>query len=132
MNTFLIENRIHLNEFRTDPLRLKQILLNLLSNAAKFTSHGKITLTINTSESSKKQFIDFSITDTGIGLSEEQIDKLFQDFQQATTETTRKFGGTGLGLSISKKLACLMGGDINVVSAPGQGSTFTLRLPLSH
>ncbi|MBF0101455.1 MAG: response regulator [Desulfobacterales bacterium] len=108
-----------------DPLRLGQILLNLSNNAVKFTEKGEIVVSINVIQLEKKSaFIKFSVTDTGIGLNEEQRGKLFHSFQQADTSTTRKYGGTGLGLTISKKLAEMMGGEIGVESIPGQGSTF--------
>jgi two-component system, sensor histidine kinase and response regulator len=114
-----------------DPLRLKQILINFANNAVKFTAQG--TVTVATSLASDKTTcmdLRFEVRDTGIGLSQEQMGKLFQSFQQADSSTTRRFGGTGLGLAISKKLALLMGGDVGVDSSPGQGSTFwfTARL----
>ena len=108
-----------------DPLRLGQILLNLANNAIKFTEQGEIVVSIEPVNIEKKHaFLRFSIRDTGIGLTMEQKGKLFQSFQQADTSTTRKYGGTGLGLTISKKLCEMMGGEIGVVSEPGQGSTF--------
>jgi signal transduction histidine kinase/CheY-like chemotaxis protein len=109
-----------------DELRLKQVLVNLLSNAVKFTERGAITLSV-TADGDQ---VAFAVSDTGIGISPEQLSQLFQPFQQADLSTTRRFGGTGLGLSISHDLACLMGGDLVVASRCGLGSTFTLRLPL--
>ncbi|MDR3154828.1 MAG: response regulator [Deltaproteobacteria bacterium] len=108
-----------------DPLRLGQILNNLMSNAVKFTEKGRVTLSIEVLQESKGQSIlKFSIQDTGIGLTEEQIRKLFTAFNQADTSVTRRFGGTGLGLAISRRLAEMMGGRIWCEGAPGKGSTF--------
>ena len=108
-----------------DPLRIGQILLNLANNAVKFTDKGEIVVIIEKiSETSEYVELQFSIKDTGIGLTKEQCGKLFQSFQQADMSTTRKYGGTGLGLTISKQLTELMGGEINVKSADGEGSTF--------
>jgi two-component system sensor histidine kinase/response regulator len=114
-----------------DPLRLGQILVNYSNNAVKFTETGEIVIGIRVEEETDADtLMRFSVRDTGIGLTEEQIGKLFQSFQQADTSTSRKFGGTGLGLAISKKLANLMGGDVGVESDYGKGSTFwfTARL----
>ncbi|KPA13323.1 multi-sensor hybrid histidine kinase [Candidatus Magnetomorum sp. HK-1] len=109
-----------------DPLRLGQILLNLINNAIKFTEKGEIVVLISASEIQKKQVtIKFSIKDTGIGLTKSQQNKLFQSFQQADTSTTRKYGGTGLGLAICKKLSEMMGGYIEVTSEYGKGSIFS-------
>jgi polar amino acid transport system substrate-binding protein len=116
-----------------DPLRLGQILLNLAGNAVKFTLHGEIIVAAGLLEKSAHDaLIRFSVSDTGIGLTQEQKAKLFQSFTQADTSTTRKFGGTGLGLAICKRLAELMGGEIGVDSEPGKGSTFwfTARMGL--
>jgi PAS domain S-box-containing protein len=109
-----------------DSLRLRQILVNLLSNAIKFTEYGHVSLTIT----SLNDTIEFSVADSGIGMSEEQISRLFTAFEQADNSTTRKFGGSGLGLAISRHLAQIMGGDISVYSTLGLGSRFVLRLPL--
>jgi CheY-like chemotaxis protein len=112
---------------QTDPTRLRQILVNLLSNAIKFTERGSVRLTFRLTEArSDAPRMLFEITDTGIGLTEEQIAKLFRPFVQADSSTTRKFGGTGLGLTISKRLANMLGGDISVRSQPGIGSTFSV------
>lgn len=112
-----------------DPLRLRQILINLLTNAVKFTEQGKIKLTITLIDNIEEQLrIEFSITDTGIGMSEEVINKLFSSFTQADASTTRKHGGTGLGLSISQKLVKLMGGTITAKSETDKGSEFMFTL----
>jgi PAS domain S-box-containing protein len=119
------------NYFRGDPLRLGQILINFCNNAVKFTEKGEVVVKAKVLEESKdSQLILFSVSDTGIGLTQEQIGRLFQAFQQADVSTTRKYGGTGLGLAISKRLAELMGGTIEVTSELGKGSTFrfTARL----
>jgi signal transduction histidine kinase/DNA-binding response OmpR family regulator/HPt (histidine-containing phosphotransfer) domain-containing protein len=109
-----------------DPLRLGQILINLTNNALKFTEEGEIIISANLLEKKKDQIIlKFSIKDTGIGMTGEQIENLFQPFTQADTSTTRKFGGTGLGLTICHNLVTMMGGEVLVKSEPGQGSIFT-------
>ncbi len=116
-----------------DPFRLNQILINLLGNAIKFTDRGKITLrAIVVSENPAHVALRFEVQDTGIGLSELQQSKLFNNFEQAEASTTRKYGGTGLGLAISKKLVEFMGGEIGVISQPGEGSTFWFTVQLKH
>jgi signal transduction histidine kinase/CheY-like chemotaxis protein len=112
-----------------DNMRLRQILLNLLSNACKFTKDGAVRLRIARAEESGQHWVDFAVSDTGIGMTEEQLGRMFQEFSQADASTTRQFGGSGLGLVISRRLCRLMGGDITAISAPGKGSTFTVRLP---
>ena len=112
-----------------DNTRLRQILLNLLSNACKFTKGGIVRLRIARAEESGRHWVDFIVSDNGIGMSEEQIGRLFQEFSQADASTTRQYGGTGLGLAISRRLCRLMGGDITVTSTLGEGATFTVRLP---
>ncbi|MFC2102195.1 response regulator, partial [Bacteroidota bacterium] len=114
-----------------DPTRLRQIMINLLGNAVKFTETGRITISVKELEKSEKiARIEFSICDTGIGIQEEIIPKLFSSFSQADKSTTRTHGGTGLGLSISKKLVEMMGGSISAESAPGEGSCFNFILPM--
>ncbi len=112
-----------------DQMRLRQALLNLLSNANKFTDHGTITIDARQSEKDGQKWVTIAVADTGIGMTPEQMSKLFQEFSQADASTTRKYGGTGLGLAISKRFCQMMGGDITVESKPGKGSTFTIFLP---
>jgi adenylate cyclase len=109
-------------------MRLRQILLNLLSNACKFTKAGEVKLAAR-KVSDGSSFVEFAVSDTGIGMTAEQQAKLFQDFTQADSLTARRYGGTGLGLAITRKLARMMGGDVTVASEPGKGSVFTVRLP---
>jgi two-component system sensor histidine kinase/response regulator len=119
------------NHLKGDPLRLGQILINFCNNAVKFTENGDVVVAARVlDERIDSQLVEFSVTDSGIGMTEVQIGRLFQAFEQADTSTTRKYGGTGLGLAISKRLAELMGGGVGVVSEPGKGSTFwfTARL----
>ena len=116
-----------IGRMRTDMTRVRQVMLNLLSNACKFTEKGKISLDVQGEQDDG--FLTFAVTDTGIGMNEEQMARLFQEFSQADSSTTRKYGGTGLGLAISRRLCRLMGGDVSVKSTPGVGSTFTARLP---
>jgi signal transduction histidine kinase/DNA-binding response OmpR family regulator len=112
-----------------DMIRVRQVLFNLLSNAGKFTENGTVTLSATRETNAEEDWITFRVSDTGIGMTPEQIQKLFQPFTQADSSTTRKFGGTGLGLAISLKLGQMMGGTIGVESEPGKGSTFTFRMP---
>ncbi|MCY2991538.1 MAG: ATP-binding protein [Planctomycetota bacterium] len=112
----------------TDPSRLRQVLINLLGNAIKFTDQGEIRLTVRLISERDPPRLRFDVTDTGIGMNAEQIGQLFQPFAQVENSSTRKYGGTGLGLCISKHLAEILGGDIQVRSQPGQGSTFTLTI----
>jgi len=114
-----------------DPLRLGQVLINLTGNAVKFTEHGEIVVAVEAVKTvAGRVTLAFSVSDTGIGMTEEAIGRLFQSFSQADSSTTRKYGGTGLGLSISRQLVELMGGDIAVRSAPRKGSRFTFSVPL--
>jgi signal transduction histidine kinase/CheY-like chemotaxis protein/putative methionine-R-sulfoxide reductase with GAF domain len=112
-----------------DQMRLRQALLNLLSNANKFTDHGTISIDVRQRKEDGRDWVTISVADTGIGMTAEQMGKLFQEFSQADASTTRKYGGTGLGLAISKRFCQMMGGDIAVESAPSRGSIFTIRLP---
>jgi signal transduction histidine kinase len=111
-----------------DAMRLRQILLNLLSNACKFTRQGEVALRVR-QEVNGNNWIEFAVSDTGIGITPEQQAKLFEEFVQADASTARRYGGTGLGLALSRKLARMMGGDVTVTSEPGKGSVFTVRLP---
>ncbi len=115
-------------QISTDPLRLKQILVNLLGNATKFTSSGRVELHVGITPTKDGQEVVFKVVDTGIGMTDEQLGRLFRPFAQADTSTTRKFGGTGLGLTISRRLAQLLGGDISASSIQGAGSTFTASI----
>jgi signal transduction histidine kinase/DNA-binding response OmpR family regulator len=119
----------NLNLIFSDQDKIRQIVLNLLSNAAKFTHGGKILLSVNR-EGEDDLRID--VMDTGIGISDEALPRIFKEFQQADTSTTRQYGGTGLGLSISRNLARLLGGDLTVTSEFGKGSTFTLKIPMQY
>jgi signal transduction histidine kinase len=112
-----------------DQMRLRQALLNLMSNANKFTERGTITVDAQQEHENGQDWIRIAVADTGIGMAPEHKEKLFQEFSQADASTTRKYGGTGLGLAISKRFCQMMGGDITVESEPGRGSTFTIRLP---
>ena len=124
-NTLVLDLGEGLGTMRSDPVKLRQCLYNLLSNAAKFTEAGRIAVRVRRDDDR----LSFAVEDTGIGLSPEQIGRLFQRFSQADESTTRRFGGTGLGLALSRAFARLLGGDITVVSRSGQGSTFTLVVP---
>ncbi|TPV93463.1 MAG: response regulator [Myxococcales bacterium FL481] len=108
-----------------DPGRLRQILLNLLSNAIKFTSDGEVVISLNETRDAEGQMLTFSVRDSGCGIAPDQIERLFDKFEQADASTTRRHGGTGLGLAICRRLAALMGGGVQVTSEPGRGSTFT-------
>jgi signal transduction histidine kinase len=135
-NTLQVDCDDNLGTMYTDQTRMQQILLNLLSNAAKFTTNGKVTLTVKHEKIKLRQdaplsVISFTVTDTGIGMSPSQQQQLFQPFTQGDNSTTRKYGGTGLGLAISRHFCQMMGGEIIVKSQLGVGSTFRVNLPLS-
>jgi signal transduction histidine kinase/DNA-binding response OmpR family regulator len=125
-----VEYRVadNLGSMRTDRTKLKQSLLNILSNANKFTENGRVTLVTERIENGQTA-VRFAISDTGIGMSEEQLGRLFQAFSQAETRTSQKYGGTGLGLVITRNFCQLLGGEVTVASKPGEGSTFTITLP---
>ena len=111
-----------------DPMRLRQILLNLLSNACKFTKEGEVKLRLQR-VADGRDWIELAVANSGIGMTVEQQSKLFEEFSQAAASTAQHFGGTGLGLAITRKLARMMGGDVTVASELGKGSVFTVRLP---
>jgi signal transduction histidine kinase len=127
-NRLIVEAQENLGTLNTDSMRLKQILLNLLSNACKFTKEGEVVLRLR-KVADGREWVELAVADTGIGLTAEQQTKLFQEFTQADSLTARRYGGTGLGLALSRKLARMMGGDVTVMSEPGKGSVFTVRLP---
>ena len=112
-----------------DPMRVRQALLNLASNASKFSENGTIAIRAQRRSTAGREWVDLEVTDTGIGMTPEQMSRLFQEFVQADASTTRKYGGTGLGLAISQSFCRMMGGEISVRSALGRGSTFTIHLP---
>jgi signal transduction histidine kinase len=127
-NRLVVDAAENLGALTVDPMRLRQILLNLLSNACKFTKAGEVKLAAR-KVSKGSNIVEFAVSDTGIGMTAEQQAKLFEEFSQADASTAQRFGGTGLGLAITRKLARMMGGDVTVTSEPGKGSVFTVRLP---
>jgi CheY-like chemotaxis protein/anti-sigma regulatory factor (Ser/Thr protein kinase) len=124
-NRIVINCPSDLDMIHADQIRFRQALLNLVSNANKFTEKGTVTIAAQAG----RDWITIAVADTGIGMTDEQMGRLFQEFSQADASTTRKYGGTGLGLAISRHFCRMMGGDITVESQPGKGSTFTIRLP---
>ncbi len=116
-------------QITSDPVRIRQVLINLVGNAIKFTDEGSVALRVSPTERDGEPFIAFAVYDTGIGLDEEQLARLFKPFSQADSSTTRRYGGTGLGLSLSLRIAELLDGGLSVESEPGIGSCFTLRVP---
>jgi signal transduction histidine kinase len=144
-NTLVAACPADIGSMHADLTKVRQTLFNLLSNAAKFTDHGTIELTVKSASGewetespsrvpalhSHAPLITFSVADTGIGMTEEQLSRLFEAFSQAEASTRSKYGGTGLGLAISRHFCRMMGGDLTVTSAYGQGSTFTVRLPVT-
>ena len=131
-DTLHVQVADHVGTISSDMTKIRQILLNLLSNACKFTTAGHITLTVSEETVEDKEWLCFQVRDTGIGLSPEQLGHLFQPFVQADASTTRKYGGTGLGLAITQRLCHMLGGTITVESTLGQGTTFTMRLPMAE
>lgn len=129
-NKLVIVCPAEIETFRADVTKVRQTLFNLLSNAAKFTHAGTITLTVASKQDEMQDWITFCVSDTGIGMTSDQLGKLFQAFVQADASTTRKYGGTGLGLAISRKFCQLMGGDITVISEAGKGTSFTAKIPV--
>jgi hypothetical protein len=129
-NRLKVERDEAIGEMRADVTKLRQSLFNLLSNAAKFTHEGEIGLVVRGDQENGVDWIRISVSDSGIGIPPEKIDHVFDEFSQADETTTRDYGGTGLGLPISRRFCQMMGGDITVESTVGEGSTFTIRLPL--
>jgi signal transduction histidine kinase len=127
-NRLVVEVQENLGTLTVDPMRLRQILLNLLSNACKFTKQGDVMLKAHRVVDGR-DWVELAVSDTGIGMTAEQLGKLFQEFSQAEATTAKHYGGTGLGLAITRKLARMMGGDVTVASEPGKCSVFTVRLP---
>jgi signal transduction histidine kinase/CheY-like chemotaxis protein/HAMP domain-containing protein len=127
-NRLVVESPDNLGSLTVDPMRLRQILLNLLSNACKFTKQGEVRLRVKRVVDGR-DWIEIAVADTGIGMTPEQQAKLFEEFTQADSSTARQYGGTGLGLAITRKLVRMMGGDVTVASETGKGSVFTVRLP---
>ncbi len=126
-NALVVNCPEEIGAMRSDLTKVRQVLFNLLSNASKFTEHGTITVDVEADDSGERIII--RVTDTGIGMSEEQVDRVFEEFAQADSSTTRHYGGTGLGLSISRRFCRLMDGELSVSSQEGSGSTFTVTLP---
>ena len=129
VNRLVIDCPADLGTIHADQIRLRQSLLNLASNANKFTEKGTVTIAAYAGQENGRDWVTLSVADTGIGMTAEQMGKLFREFSQASSATAGKYGGTGLGLSISRRFCQMMGGDITVASEPGRGSTFTIRLP---
>jgi GAF domain-containing protein len=128
-NQVVVQCDARIGMMHADQMRLRQALLNLMSNANKFTEKGTVTIAAHQGEENGRDWITLSVADTGIGMTAEQMGKLFQEFSQASATTASKYGGTGLGLVISRRFCQMMGGDITVASEPGKGSLFTVRLP---
>jgi signal transduction histidine kinase/DNA-binding response OmpR family regulator len=128
-NELVVNCPADVGSMSADQTRVRQALLNLVSNANKFTERGRVTVNVRRAPDDGGDWINMAVADTGIGMAPEQVERLFQQFVQADTSTTRKYGGTGLGLAISRQFCQMMGGDITVESEVGRGSTFTIRLP---
>jgi adenylate cyclase len=128
-NQLVLEMREPIATMRGDAMRLRQVLLNLVGNACKFTRDGTVTIGVDAVADAGVRSLIVRVTDTGIGMTREQLTRVFSEFTQADPSTTRRYGGTGLGLAISKRLIDRMGGTIDVDSKPGEGSTFVVRIP---
>ena len=128
-NQFIVHSDDDVGTMTADPGKVRQVLLNLLSNAGKFTTNGTVTLRAVRTERHGEDFLALSVEDTGVGLTREQFGRLFQAFSQADSTTQRDHGGTGLGLALCRRFTLMMGGDIEVESKAGSGSTFTVMLP---
>jgi CheY-like chemotaxis protein len=129
-NRLIVEREGDLGIVRQDMTKLRQALLNLMSNAAKFTHEGTVTLRAERRLEEGTEWLFFAVADTGIGIPEDKLDHVFEEFSQADASTTREYGGTGLGLPISRRFCQMLGGDLMVASRPGEGSTFTIRVPV--
>jgi signal transduction histidine kinase len=129
--TIVLDLEPSLGVAETDGFKLSQCLLNLMSNAAKFTKDGQIKLVARREADGAGEWLSFEVIDTGIGIPAEAQERLFRPFVQADASTTRAYGGTGLGRAITRRRARLLGGDVSVKSAPGQGSAFLLRVPVA-
>src|SRR5437867_7120060 len=116
---------------RSDPTKVRQVLLNLLSNSCKFTEQGTITLSVWRVRDPSGDWVTFAVRDTGVGMTEEQLGRIFEAFAQADSSVSRKYGGTGLGLAISRRFCQMLGGEVVAESRAGAGSAFTVRLPAS-
>jgi signal transduction histidine kinase len=130
-NTLELQLADDLGELHTDQLKLRQILINLLSNAAKFTQHGVVTFTVGCETTDQGEWISFCVADTGVGMTDEQQLRIFEEFQQADYTIASQYGGTGLGLALSRRFCQLIGAEISMTSYPNQGSCFIVRLPSS-
>jgi len=128
-NHFTIERGDNLGRAHQDVTKVRQALLNLMSNAAKFTHEGTVTLTVEREQVDGVDWLTLAVKDTGIGIAPDKLDSVFEEFSQADSSTTRDYGGTGLGLAISRRFCQMLGGDLTLTSKPGVGSTFTIRLP---
>ncbi len=128
-NTLRIKCAPGLGEAHSDLMKLRQCILNLLSNAAKFTQDGEVVLDARSEATNGREWLVFGVTDSGIGMSADEISKLFRPFTQADASTTRRFGGSGLGLALTRRFCQMLGGDVSVSSTPGEGSTFTIKVP---
>ncbi len=129
-NAYVLKHDDSLTEVEADLTKVRQTLFNLISDAAKFTSHGTITLDARRENGDGGEWAVFAVSDTGIGIPEEKLEHIFEEFSQADESTTRDFGGTGLGLAISRRFCRMMDGDLTVSSTAGHGATFSMRLPL--
>jgi adenylate cyclase len=131
-NRLSVDSPTELPSIEADAMRLRQILLNLLSNACKFTKGGSVVLRVVRSTHEQQDCVEFAVIDTGIGMNVDQMRRLFEEFSQGDASTARQYGGTGLGLAITRRLCQMMGGDVTVTSEIGKGSTFTVRLPVAQ
>jgi signal transduction histidine kinase len=128
-NRLEVEAAADLGTMRSDQTKVRQALLNLLSNAAKFTRNGRITLAARRLTDDGGEWLEFKVSDTGIGMTREQMSRLFEAFSQADATTARDYGGTGLGLALTRRFCRMLGGDVSVESERGRGSTFAVTLP---